>query len=146
MKLHTIESAKGTRKNKKFVGRGPGSGWGKTCGKGQKGQKCRSGNGKPAPYFEGGQMPLIRRLPKVGFTNIFRKEYAIVNLKTLSLLELEGEITAEILVEKGTIKAGLPLKILGSGELTKPATIKASKFSKSAVEKIEKSGGQAVVI
>ncbi len=91
-------------------------------------------------------MPLIRRLPKVGFTNIFRKEYAIVNLKTLEQLELEGEITAEALVEKGMIKAGLPLKILGNGELTKPCTIKAAKFSKSAVEKIEKSGGQAVVI
>lgn len=146
MKLHTLKPAKGSRKNRKIVGRGPGCGVGKTCGRGYNGQKSRSGGGKPAPFFEGGQMPLIRRLPKIGFTNIFKKEYDVVNLDTISRLDLQGEITALTLTERGVISGKHPLKILGRGELDKPINISAAKFSKSAVEKIEKVGGKALVI
>jgi len=146
MKLHTLKPAKGSRKAPRIIGRGSGSGHGKTCGKGNKGQKSRAGGGKPAPFFEGGQMPLIRRLPKFGFTNLFRKEYAIVNLATLARLGLDGEVTAQLLVDRGAIRPNLPLKVLGQGELDKPLTISAAKFSKSAMEKIEKAGGKAVVI
>ncbi len=146
MKLHTLEPSKGSRKRKKTLGRGSGSGHGKTCGRGHKGQKSRSGGGKPAPSFEGGQMPLIRRLPKVGFTNIFRKEYDVVNLDTISRLGLEGEVTPQILAERGVIRPDRPLKILGRGQLDKPFNISAAKFSRTAVEKIEKAGGKAVVI
>lgn len=145
MKLHELKNPRGARKRRKIVGRGSGSGLGKTCGKGHKGQKSRSGGGVPL-YFEGGQMPLIRRLPKIGFTNIFRKEYAVVNLDTLAGLGLEGEVTAESLASRGVIRPGLPLKVLGRGEIEKPVTVSAARFSKTAAEKIEKAGGKAVVI
>ncbi|MGK7345908.1 MAG: 50S ribosomal protein L15 [Candidatus Nitrospinota bacterium M3_3B_026] len=144
MKLHTLKTPKGARKNSKRVGRGIGSGSGKTSGRGHKGQKSRSG-GSIARGFEGGQMPLARRLPKFGFTNIFREEYAIVNLDTLSRLGLEGEITPEVLVEKGVIRKNRKLKVLGRGEAPKSVTVTASKFSKTAVEKIEKAGGKTQV-
>lgn len=144
MRLSSLKASKGARKNRKRVGRGSGSGLGKTSGKGHKGQKSRSGGSIPRG-FEGGQMPLARRLPKFGFTNLFREEYAIVNLDTLSRLGIEGEITPEALVEKGVIKAGRKLKVLGRGEVDKPITVKASKFSKTAVEKIEKAGGKTQV-
>jgi len=146
MKLHTLKPSKGSRKGRKIVGRGHGSGLGKTCGRGHKGQKSRSGGGKPARNFEGGQMPLERRLPKVGFTNIFKKEYEVINLDTLAKLDVEGDITAETLAEKGLIRLKRPLKILGRGQLDKPLNISAAKFSKTAMEKIEKAGGKAVVI
>jgi len=144
MKLHTLKASEGSRKNRKRVGRGTGSGLGKTAGKGHKGQKARSG-GSIARGFEGGQMPLARRLPKFGFTNIFREEYEIVNLDTLSRLGIEGEVTPEILAQRGVIRAKRKLKILGRGEIDKPVSVTASKFSKTAVEKIEKAGGKIQV-
>ncbi|MBI5814621.1 MAG: 50S ribosomal protein L15 [Nitrospinae bacterium] len=147
MKLHKLKGAEGSRKKRKRVGRGCGSGHGGTSGKGHKGQKARSGGSVPA-WFEGGQMPLSRRLPKFGFTNIFREEFAVVNLDTLSGLDVSGEVTAETLAEKGVIRSGgkARLKILGRGEIAKALTVKAAKFSKSAAEKIEKAGGKAVVV
>ena len=145
MKLSELKSAPGSRKNKKRVGRGIGSGTGKTSGRGQKGQKSRSG-GNPHPWFEGGQMPLYRRLPKRGFTNIFRKEFEIINLGQLTGLDLEGPITPEVMKEKGLIRQVGSVKVLGNGELAKGVTVHAQKFSRSAVEKIEKSGGKAVSI
>jgi large subunit ribosomal protein L15 len=144
MKLEELKPSKGARKKSKRVGRGPGSGSGKTSGKGHKGQKARSG-GVKGPGFEGGQMPLQRRIPKRGFTNIFRKEYAVVNLGDLS--DLSGTITPETLVEQGIVrhmKAGI--KILGVGELKTALTIRAHKFSKSAIDKIQAAGGKAEVI
>lgn len=141
MKLHTLKTPRRAAKNRKRVGRGAGSGHGKTSGRGHKGQKSRSG-GSIARGFEGGQMPLARRLPKFGFTNIFREEYAIVNLDTLSRLGLEGEITPDVLVEKGVIGKNRKLKVLGRGEAPKSVTVTASKFSKTAVEKIENAGGK----
>jgi len=146
MRLHALKPAKGSRKKRKIVGRGAGSGSGKTSGRGHKGQKSRSGGGKPSPFFEGGQMPLIRRLPKFGFTNPFTKRYAIINLRDLVRMGLEGDVTPQKLVERGAIRPKLPLKVLGYGELDRSLTISASKFSKSALEKIEKAGGKAVVI
>jgi len=146
MKLHTLESSEGSRKGRKIVGRGHGSGLGKTCGRGHKGQKSRSGGGKPARNFEGGQMPLERRLPKRGFTNVFKKEYEVLNLDTLVKLDLKGDITPETLAERGVIHPKRPLKILGRGQLDTPLNISAAKFSKTAMEKIEKAGGKAVVI
>ena len=144
MKLEELKPSKGARKKSKRVGRGPGSGSGKTAGKGHKGQKARSG-GVKGPGFEGGQMPLQRRLPKRGFTNIFRKEYAVVNLGDLS--ELSGTITPETLIEQGIVRHGKSgIKILGVGELTSALTIRAHKFSKSAVDKIQAAGGKAEVI
>ena len=145
MKLSELKKpSKAACKPKKRKGRGAGSGLGKTAGRGHNGQNSRSGGGVPA-WFEGGQMPLARRLPKFGFTNIFKKEFAIVNLDTLEKLDIEGEITPQALVEKGVIKKNLKLKILGNGELTKALTVKASRFSASAAAKIEKAGGKAVV-
>ncbi len=145
MKLHELKPVKGSKKNKKLLGRGIGSGLGKTSGRGHKGQKSRSGASIPA-YFEGGQMPISRRLPKVGFTNIFKKKFAVINLDTLAGHSLEGEISAKILVEKGVIRKNLPLKVLGRGEVEKPFTVNAVKFSKTAKEKIEKAGGKVVVV
>ncbi len=145
MKLSDLAPAPGSRKKRKRVGRGPGSGHGKTSCKGHKGQKARSGGGTK-PGFEGGQMPLQRRLPKRGFTNIFQKEYAIVNLSTLEKLS-ESTITPEYLLEEGVIKKDLDgIKILGNGEITRAITIKAHAFSASAREKIEKAKGKAEVI
>ncbi|MDH5639462.1 MAG: 50S ribosomal protein L15, partial [Nitrospinota bacterium] len=122
MKIHELKPAKNSRRKRKIVGRGSGSGQGTTAGKGNKGQNARSG-GKRHPRYEGGQMPIIRRLPKRGFNNIFRKEYCAVNLDTIASLDLEGEITAQALVEKGAAKPGLPLKVLGRGEISKPLNL-----------------------
>jgi len=141
MELSNLKPAPGVRKNRKRVGRGIGSTLGKTCGKGQKGQKSRSG-GSPHPWFEGGQMPLQRRLPKRGFTNIFRKEYEIVNVGQIAGISGVDEITPEVLKERGLIRSVKRVKILGEGELTTGLAVKAHKFSKSAIEKIEKSGGK----
>ena len=145
MKLSELEAAPGSRKNRKRVGRGIGSGSGKTSGRGQKGQKSRSG-GNPHPWFEGGQMPLYRRLPKRGFTNIFRKEYEVINIAQLIKLKNESPITPEVLKSKGMIHKIDLVKILGNGELTEAVTVHAHKFSKSAKDKIEKSGGKAITI
>ncbi|MEQ6360050.1 50S ribosomal protein L15 [Thermoanaerobacter thermohydrosulfuricus] len=147
MRLHDLKPAEGARRERKRVGRGIGSGHGKTSGRGQKGQKARSGGGV-RPGFEGGQMPLIRRLPKRGFTNIFKKEYAIVNVGTLEERFEDGAvITPEVLIESGIIKDVKDgVKILGDGDLSKKFTVKAHKFSQSAIEKIQAVGGKAEVI
>ncbi|MDP7556855.1 MAG: 50S ribosomal protein L15 [Nitrospinaceae bacterium] len=145
MKLSELRAVPGSRKNRKRLGRGPGSGTGKTSGKGQKGQKSRSG-GNPHPWFEGGQMPLYRRLPKRGFTNIFRKEYTVVNISQLEGLDAGSPVTPEVMKEKGLIRKLGSVKILGNGELTGAVTVHAHKFSRSAVEKIEKSGGKAITV
>jgi large subunit ribosomal protein L15 len=138
MKLHELSPAKGSKHSRKRVGRGPGSGLGKTAGKGEKGQKSRSGHSLRVG-FEGGQMPLIRRVPKRGFTNIWKVEYAVVNLSQLA--ELEGDITPQVLVERGLVRSGRKVKVLGDGELAKPLRVTADKFSKSARAKIEAAGG-----
>lgn len=144
MKLHQLQPAPGSRKSKKRLGRGPGSGLGKTAGKGHKGMLARSGRANVAG-FEGGQMPLARRLPKRGFHNPFRIEFAVVNLKTLAALD--RDVTPQVLYEKRIVKKqSKPIKILGVGELDKPMTIEAHKFSQSALRKIEQAGGQAKVI
>lgn len=143
MKLHTIAPADGAVKSTKRLGRGIGSGSGKTSGKGHNGQWARSGGGV-RPGFEGGQMPLTRRLPKRGFNNPFRVEYSIVNVKDLEVFESGTIVDAELLLNNriiGKLLAG-GLKVLGEGTLTKSLTIKASKFSNSAIEKIEKAGGK----
>jgi len=145
MKLSELKATPGSRKDRKRIGRGSGSGTGKTSGRGQKGQKSRSG-GNPHPWFEGGQMPLYRRLPKRGFTNIFKKEYEIVNLAQLAGLETKNPITPEVMRAKGIIRRVDSVKILGNGELSEAVTVHAQKFSRSAVEKIEKSGGKVVTI
>jgi len=143
--LSNLKNIPGSRKKPKRVGRGSGSGMGKTCGRGQKGQKSRSG-GKPHPWFEGGQMPLQRRLPKRGFTNIFKKSYDLVNLRSLAELKVEGALTPQILKDKGLIRDLKAVKVLGDGDLTGAMEIHAHKFSQSALQKIEKSGGKAVVL
>lgn len=146
MKLSELKPPKGSRKKRKIVGRGPGSGHGKTSCRGHKGQKARSG-GKTPLWFEGGQMPLQRRLPKRGFTNIFKKEYAIVNLDHLNSFDEGVTITPELLVEKKVVtKIKDGIKILASGDIKKPITVKASKCSKSAKEKIEAAGGKVLTI
>lgn len=142
MKLHELSPAKGSKHSKKRVGRGPGSGLGKTAGRGHKGQKSRAGY-RRRPGFEGGQMPLVRRVPKRGFTNIFRTEYTIVNLSQLALLPEDlGEVTPEVLVEYGLVRSGCPVKVLGDGEVERAFEVKAHKFSKSARGKIEAAGGR----
>jgi large subunit ribosomal protein L15 len=145
MNLSDLRPAEGSRKKRKRIGRGPGSGWGKTAGRGEKGQKSRTGYSRTMG-FEGGQMPLIRRVPKRGFHNLFRKEYATVNLSRLN--ELEGDaFSADSLIEAKVIrklKAGL--KVLGDGEVTRALTIEAHRFTASAKQKIEAAGGKAVVI
>jgi large subunit ribosomal protein L15 len=146
MKLHELKPAEGSRKTRNRVGRGIGSGNGKTAGKGHKGQNARSGGGV-RPGFEGGQMPLFQRLPKRGFTNINRKDYAVINLDRLNSFDEGTEVTPELLLETGAIsklKAGV--KILGNGKLEKKLTVKANKFSASAKEAIEAAGGTAEVI
>ena len=145
MKLSELRAVPGSRKNRKRIGRGAGSGTGKTSGRGQKGQKSRSG-GSPHPWFEGGQMPLYRRLPKRGFTNIFRKEYEIVNVAQLAGLEMKNPITPEVMKEKRMIRKVDSVKILGNGELSEAITVHAQKFSRSAIDKIEKAGGKVVTI
>ncbi len=145
MKLHELKPTDGARRDKTRLGRGTGSGCGKTSGRGHKGQKSRSGGGV-RPGFEGGQMPIYRRLPKRGFKNIWRKEYAEVNVETLEKFFDDGaEIDAVALVEAGILKNVLDgVRILGNGELTKKFTVKAQGFTKSAVTKIEAVGGKAI--
>ncbi len=145
MKLHEMKSL-APRTARKRVGRGPGSGLGKTSGRGQKGQNARSGGGV-RPGFEGGQTPLARRLPKRGFTNINRKEYAVVNVEDLNRFEDGTTVTPALLKETGLVRKELNgVKILGNGELTKKLNVTAAKFSKSAVEAIENAGGKAEVL
>ena len=146
MKLHEVKPAEGSRQVRNRVGRGTSSGNGKTSGRGQKGQKSRSGGGVRLG-FEGGQTPLFRRLPKRGFTNINRKEYAVINLDVLNRFEDGTEVTAVTLVEAGIVKSEKAgIKVLANGELTKKLTVKAAKFSKAAEEAIVAAGGSIEVI
>ncbi|MDY6847868.1 MAG: 50S ribosomal protein L15 [Thermodesulfobacteriota bacterium] len=146
MNLSELRPAAGSRKDRKRIGRGPGSGLGKTSGKGHKGQNARSGGGVKAG-FEGGQMPLQRRLPKRGFTPLTKKVYSLVNLRQLENFESGSTVDVEALIAAGMIKEVADgVKILGDGELTKSLTVKAHKFSKSAQDKIVAAGGQAEVI
>lgn len=138
MKLHELSPAPGSKHPKKRVGRGPGSGNGKTAGRGEKGQKSRSGFSQRLG-FEGGQMPLIRRVPKRGFKNPFRTVYTVINVGQLA--DLQGEVTPQLLVEHGLVHGGLPVKILGDGEITHAVSVRAHRFSKSARSKIEAAGG-----
>jgi large subunit ribosomal protein L15 len=146
MDLSNLKPALGSTKNRKRLGRGPGSGNGKTAGKGHKGQNARSGGGVKAG-FEGGQMPLQRRLPKRGFTSLNKKEYVLVNLRDLELFEAGSVVDLESLGKAGLInKVGDGVKILADGDFSKALTVKAHKFSKSAIAKIEAAGGKAEVI
>ena len=144
MKLHELSPAKGSKHARKRLGRGPGSGTGKTAGRGEKGQKSRSGH-THRPGFEGGQMPLVRRVPKRGFTNIWRTEYTVVNLSQLEQLAVTAtgsdEVTPDLLVARGLARRGRPVKVLGVGEVGRAYKIKAHRFSKSARAKIEAAGG-----
>ena len=147
MKLNSIVAPDGAKHDRKRVGRGVGSGLGKTSGKGHKGQNARSGGGV-RPGFEGGQLPLFRRLPKRGFKNaLFKTRYAVINLSDLDKFEEGAVVTPELLKEMGLIKKQLDgVKVLGNGKLTKKLTIKANKFSDAALREIEKTGGKAEVI
>lgn len=146
MKLHELKPNPGSIKNKKRLGRGTATGQGKTAGRGQDGQNSRAGGGT-RPGFEGGQMPLYRRIPKRGFTNIFATNYSEINIDTLNRFEDGTEVTPEMLKELGIVKKQLDgVKVLGRGELEKKLTVKAHKFSKSAIEKIEAAGGKVEVI
>lgn len=145
MKLENLSPAEGSTRDVKRIGRGHGSGNGKTAGKGHKGQKARAGHGQ-RPGFEGGQMPLQRRIPKRGFNNIFRVEYATVNVSQLNIFENGTTVDAQKLVEAGLVKKTLGgIKILGNGELERRLTVNAAAFSKSAEEKINAAGGKAQV-
>lgn len=140
--LHNLEPPEGSRAAPKRVGRGPGSGSGKTAGRGHKGQKARTGSSLP-PWFEGGQMPLYRRVPKRGFTSRNRREYRIVNVGDLAVLQ-EDAVDPEVLVARGLIRAsGGPVKVLGDGELERAVTVRAHAFSEAARQKIEEAGGKA---
>jgi large subunit ribosomal protein L15 len=145
--LHNLKPAKGATSAKKRVGRGPGSGLGKTSGRGEKGQKSRSGFGQKLG-FEGGQMPLHRRVPKRGFTNArFRKEYTVVNVERLEVFESGAVVTPELLIKRGIVKKLLDgIKILGDGAITKPLTVRAHKFSAKAQERITGAGGKVEVL
>ena len=146
MNLHEMKYNEGARKVSKRLGRGQGSGWGKTSGKGHKGQNARSGGGV-AIWFEGGQTPLYKRIPKRGFNNINRKEYAVVNLDILNRFEEGVEVTPELLAETGLVKKQLDgIKVLGNGSLEKKLNVKCHKISKSAKDAIEKAGGKVEVI
>lgn len=146
MKLNELTYTEGARQTRKRIGRGHGSGNGKTAGKGHKGQNARSGGGVRLG-FEGGQTPLARRLPKRGFTNFNRKEYAIVNVESLNVFEEGTVVTPELLKETGLVKKELDgIKVLGNGELTKALTVQANKFSASAITVIEQAGGKVEVI
>ena len=146
MKLHELSPAAGSKTAVKRVGRGHGSGWGKTAGKGHKGQNARSGGGVK-PGFEGGQTRMSMRIPKRGFNNIFRKEYAIVNVSDLEQFNSGVTVDAELLKAAGLVKNSKDgIKVLGNGELTKSLTVKADKFSDAAKEKIEKAGGKVEVM
>ena len=146
MNLHELKPAAGSRRKRKRIGRGPGSGSGKTAGRGEKGQKSRSGYSAKRG-FEGGQMPLHRRLPKRGFTNIFRTEYRTLNVDQLNRFEAGSELSPESLQASGLLRKGkLRVKILGNGEIKIALTVKAHKFTKAAVQKIEAAGGKAEVL
>lgn len=147
MKLHELQRNIGATQAKKRVGRGPGSGLGKTSGRGQKGQKARSG-GSINPVFEGGQLPLYRRIPKRGFSNhMFKTQYAVINVEDLNIFEDGTVVTPALLKETGIVKKQLcGIKVLGNGKLEKKLTIQANKFSTSALEKIKESGSKAEVI
>ncbi|HHX14440.1 MAG TPA: 50S ribosomal protein L15 [Clostridiales bacterium] len=146
MKLHELRAPEGSTKNPKRRGRGTASGLGKTSGRGMNGQNSRSGGGTRLG-FEGGQMPLYRRIPKRGFTNIWKKEWEIVNVDALNIFDNGAEVTPDMMLAAGLAKkAAYGIKILGEGKLEKSITVKANKFSKSAVEKIESAGGKAEVI
>ena len=146
MYIHELSPAEGSKKDVKSVGRGHGTGWGKTSGKGHKGQKARSGGGV-RPGFEGGQMPIARRIPKRGFNNIFAAKMAAVNVSSLEIFKEGTEVDAELLLASGLVKnIDNGVKILGNGEITKNLTVKADAFSASAKEKIEKAGGKAEVM
>jgi large subunit ribosomal protein L15 len=145
MRLHELKPAQGAKKDRKRLGRGPGSGRGKTAGRGTKGQKSRSGGGV-SPGYEGGQMPLHRRLPKRGFTNIFKKEFEIVNIRDLSRFESGAEIDEILLMKAGLVKGNRDgVKLLGQGEISYPLTVSLYRVSKSAKAKIEAAGGTTVV-
>jgi large subunit ribosomal protein L15 len=139
MKLHELKPAVGSREARRRVGRGPGSGLGKTAGRGHKGQKSRAGYSS-RPGFEGGQMPLVRRVPKRGFNNIFRVEYAVINVGDLE--GFEGVVGPRELESKGKVRKGRPVKVLGGGEITGQLTVQAQKFSAEARRKIEAAGGR----
>jgi len=147
MELHDLHPAPGAKRTRKRVGRGPGSGSGKTAGRGSKGQKSRSGYSRRWG-FEGGQMPLVRRIPKRGFTNIFRVEFQVVNFRDLERVFSEGDtVSPEILVEKGLVRGGKrPIKVLADGDLSKKLIVQAHKFSGSARAGIEKAGGSCEVV
>ena len=147
MKLHELSPAAGSTKERKRIGRGPASGQGKTAGKGHKGQKARAGRGMQIG-FEGGQMPLQRRIPKRGFNNIFATEMAIVNISALDkAYEAGATVTVDSLIEKGLVKKALDgVKVLGHGELSKALTVQANAFSESAKQKIEAAGGKTEVL
>ena len=145
MDLSNLKYAQGSKRKRKRLGRGQGSGYGKTAGRGMNGQKSRSG-AKSRPWFEGGQMPLQRRVPKRGFTNIFRRSFQVVNIDDLNRVKKDS-ITPELLFDARLIrKRNVLLKVLGRGELKKPLEIKAHAFSKSAVQKIEAAGGKAILL
>ena len=145
MKMHELAPAIGSTKEAKRIGRGHGSGNGKTAGKGHKGQHARAGRGM-RPGFEGGQMPLQRRVPKRGFNNIFAEEWAAINVSALEVFEDGTVVDAALLAEKGIVKKNLPVKVLGNGKLTKKLEVKLNAYSASAAEKINAAGGKAEVI
>ena len=146
MKLHELKPAVGSKKSSKRIGRGTGSGWGRNAGKGEKGQNARSGGGV-RPGFEGGQMPLYRRLPKRGFKNVTAIKYSEINVSTLNKFEDGAEVTPELLKASGLIKKLEDgVSVMGNGELTKKLTVNAHRFTKTAKEKIEAAGGKAIVI
>lgn len=146
MKLHELQPAEGSKREVKRVGRGPASGQGKTAGKGHKGQKARSGYSRRFG-FEGGQMPLQRRIPKRGFNNIFAKKIVAINVSALEVFEDGAEVTTEAIIEKGIVKESYDgIKILGNGKLTKKLNVKVAAYSESAKQKIEAAGGKAEVV
>lgn len=145
MKLSELKPAPGARHARKRVGRGPGSGLGKTATRGHKGQWARSGGGK-GPQFEGGQTPLVRRLPKRGFHNVFREGFAVVNVGDLEEFEAGTTVTADVLRQAKLVRRAGKIKVLGDGELTKALTVRVDAVSKSAAEKIEQAGGKVEVI
>jgi len=143
--LHNLKPSRGSREKRKRVGRGPGSTLGKTCGRGANGQKSRSG-GKVRVGFEGGQMPLQRRLPKRGFTNIFRTEYSVVNIRDLARVPEVDVLDPELMLKLRLVRKGMPVKVLGDGEIERALTVKAHKVSSTAAAKIEKAGGKVVIV
>lgn len=143
--LHNLKPSGGTNRKRKRVGRGPGTTLGKTCGKGANGQKSRSG-GSVKAGFEGGQMPLQRRLPKRGFTNLFRKEFSVVNLRDLARIQDVEVVDPDLMVKLRLVRKGMPVKVLGDGELERAVTVKAHRVSTTAAAKIEKAGGKIEII